>query len=132
MTTDRTQPPSDELMGKVVAKWKGWRHGSKYHPDGPRGSFFTNIVGPEHIAHPLVVDPRTDTNAALDLLGYLMGYHKACDEPIISFDTEWQIHDFACCDGVLGHPVREIPTSGEPFCIAVCWLAVDVLGVEDV
>ena len=127
--TDRTQPPSNELMCKVVAKWKGWEFDQIEHttPNGIH-RFWDNET------NEFQSDPRTDTDAALELRTDIMD----------TLDRKNQSDDFYIEEGGHGWSVVRydgdgdprdythdyFPISGEPFRTAVCWLAVDVLGVE--
>lgn len=137
-TTDRTKMPTDELMGKVVAKWKG--------VDVPFmvttstvGKGITALV-PIGRADVEVVDPRFDTNAALELLHWLANEHGLDIE-----NDQVDFHDTTPCwavkkgkhdpyGGTNEEPWewrKTIPISGEPFRTAVCWLAVQVLGLDE-
>jgi hypothetical protein len=144
MDNERSNPPSDEIMGKVVAKWKGWDFIHLLNHEDCDGKYWDDdiVYGPyscplfhqykKDAAHDLtgfVFDPRVDTDAALELLGWL------CDEMerqdgnsryIIKRDNEWQVHEHSpiYCDHI-------VPLSGEPFRRTVCWLAADVLGVTN-
>lgn len=114
--TDRTQPPSDELMCKVVTKWKGWD--GTYFASSPQQF----VADPMPAFHPILVnDPRTNTDAANDLLGWLYDEHGTLTR---SEGRQW--HWYAW-----GSDVKAtFPNSGQPFRTAVCWIAVDALGVE--
>lgn len=121
--TDRTTPPSDAAMGKVVAEWMGW---DDFIGSENGGLFGHDPKEPYETAW--VADPRTNTDAALELLGWLMDEMERLDgnsRYLIKRDAEWQLHEHS--------PIymdHIIPISGEPFRTAICWLAVDVLGVE--
>lgn len=119
--TDRTTPPSDAAMGKVVEKWKGWDFLSGDDPNIVRfeyGRYTYRTPGGFMIAD-TVADPRTDPDAALELLHWL-----------VIEEVHGPIYPQMSGGYYVGtsHDIRS--TSGQPFRTAVCWLAVDVLGVE--
>ena len=76
-----------------------------------------------------VKDPRYDTDAALELLGFVMTtMEKDARDRMLEMDVEWSLMVY---DGD-SHPWDtgvSIPISGEPFRAAVCNLAAEVLGV---
>jgi hypothetical protein len=120
--SDRTNPPSDEVMAKVVAKWRG--------VDVPFVVTISTVgkgikalvpMGREVVE---IVDPRFDTDAALELLWFLDGisaFEILAD--IRNKQTGWCIRNW-------DDMPMFIPISGQPFRTAVCWLVVDVMGVE--
>lgn len=129
MKHDRTKMPPDELMCKVVAKWKGWGEAFYEENDYPDPDAF--VQDPEWYlneeykgTYPGQPDPRSDTDAALELLHWLVN-----QSPYGRLDCVIAGWHLSMADE---NDTREhIPTSGEPFCCAVCWLARDVLGVDD-
>jgi hypothetical protein len=120
--TDRTKPPSDKLMGKVVAKWAG--HDESTHFDN--GMFYYEPHKYLECVEFICKDPRSDTDAALELLCEICERQWWIIES--TEDRGWEILpvDFDSNDQVKA----AIPISGQPFRTAVCWLAVDVMGVE--
>lgn len=146
MKHDRTKMPPDELMCKVVAKWKGWDFIHLLNHEDCDGKYWDDdiVYGPyscplfhqykKDAAHDLtgfVFDPRTDTDAALELFHSLVqevdcGYW--CSSRAWVFELNGERNE----DGYpYGCRVYDIPISGEPFRRGVCWLACDVLGVDD-
>ena len=99
MTYDRTNPPPDDLMAKVLAPFYG----------------FDTIE-----AWTETMDPRVCTDAALELLHHLVNL-----SPYGRLDCVlggWDLADENDTRAFL-------PLSSEPFRTGVAWLAVDVLGV---
>ena len=151
MTTDRTKMPPDELMGKVVAKWKGWdltehkdehgiiRKGNMYVVAGDDEDDVPSIIcmrawpaypdGWGDDVHESQSDPRTDTDAALELLHHI----EVPLDPNMSEKHWWTPKNLTTTEvSESEYRAREyIPVSGEPFRRAVCWLAVDVMEVSD-
>ena len=124
MTTDRTQPPPDDLMCKVVAKWKGWKKGVKYrhalHIQHRSGTFHNTATDEAQIP---ALDPRTDTDAALELLGWLWKRHLNYLHTVEGGKCTLY-YDMGSRYGEL------VIQGGIAFRTTVCWLAVDVLGVS--
>lgn len=121
LTHDRTKPPSDEIMARVVAEWRGWKHGLDTI-DFRHGKVFRGNGCSHYVP---VDDPRTDTDAALELF-HSVARQEVENEwggqmPIVLLPDRWRIW----VDGNR----KYLPLSGEPFRTSVCWLAVDVLGV---
>ena len=136
MTHDRTNPPPDEIMGKVVAKWKGWDDIHLLNDEDCDGNYWDvdRVYGPyscplfhqykKDAAHDLtgfVFDPRTDTNAALELLHWLVNRTQG-----IGFWWKPKSWVFDLPTGNI-----DVPISGQPMRTAVCWLAAEVLGVSN-
>ena len=119
MTHDRTNPPPDEIMGKVVAKWKGWDDSI------PVGKGLWNdshmLVQGKPPYDNATEDPRDDPNAALELLHWLVNRTQG-----IGFWWKPKSWVFDLPTGNI-----DVPISGQPMRTAVCWLAAEVLGVED-
>ena len=131
MTYDRTQPPNDELMVQVLKIIHGI--------DIPVVTTYSTVVPcPIVSLTPLgccvvdVVDPRTDTNAALDLLHWVLGEYEN-KEQYAGFYLErgnrgmWDIMRHFEGDSFPKEYKANIPISGQPMRTAVCWLAVDVM-----
>ncbi|MHA7813270.1 MAG: hypothetical protein ACX94C_07770 [Phycisphaerales bacterium] len=134
MTIDRTQPPSDEIMGKVVAKWKGWDDAFYEENDYPDQDAF--VQDPEWYlneeykgTYPGQPDPRECTDAVLELLHHI-GIPL---DPNMADRHWWTPVNLTTTEvGEAEYRSREyIPISGQPFRTAVCWLAAEVLGVTD-
>jgi hypothetical protein len=109
-------------MCKVVAKWKGWESAVLHDEVGHFGIVYPLFyrVAYRHQPSQSCRDPRTDTDAALELLHHLdmvLGVDR------VPTPTGYRVYRW--------REKIDIPTSGEPFRRAVCWLACDVLGVDD-
>lgn len=131
MTHDRSNQPSDELIAKLVAKWMNWSRGCvPVKPGLAREkvvSFMEGSGDPRDECLGAIADPRTDTDAALELLRWVeMNAPLRCEIDEVYADGTWWKYQHA--DGTSDSIV--IPISGQPFRTSVCWLAVDVLGVE--
>lgn len=127
MTNTQTQPtnerPSDEVTTKVVAKWKDM------HPVvlGTHGDLKGVFHNQERYLPTQVADPRTDTNAALELLWFVMDERLSA---VLFLDylndkgqePAWHVTGM--------HRSWLLPASGEPFRHAVVRLAAQCLGVE--
>jgi hypothetical protein len=115
---DRSSPPSDELMAKVVAEWKGW------DDSVPVGRGLWNdshmlVQGKPPYAN-ATHDPRIVTDAALELLHHCLTQGPNAGSLNSNRRGGWQ-----------ASYAEHIPVSDQPFRTAVCWLAVDVLGVAE-
>lgn len=126
----RTDRPTNEMTAKVVAKWKGWgyepriEHGSPLLNEGLR-RWQAPLADRTGNDADLVLDPRDDTDAALEL------FHWVIEK--FSYDDELERQD----DGWIFWPDPEgdgvkVPISGQPFRHAVVGLAARVLGVDEV
>jgi hypothetical protein len=117
MDNDRSSPPSDEIMGKVVAKTHKW--------ESCKGPFWNgnhNAFQCQQEPYAIVPDPRESTDAALELLHWMeYRYHH------LALNREWVREGYL----IRFQYPRLIPISGQPFRTAVCWLAADVLGVTN-
>jgi len=114
-------------MAKVVAKWKGW--------ESCKGPFWNgnhNAFQCQQEPYTIVPDPRESTDAALDLLHWVADYIIDAVEDglgVVQLQREngvWHVWNYWS-----GNEYGDIPISGQPFRTAVCWLAVDVLGVAN-
>ena len=120
--------PSDEDMVGVVKEWKEWpidcigftrRNIRLYASEGCTDSFGERLFSDEP-------DPRDDTDAALELVGWLSNIERTLPVRFII--------DELCGDWLASYwppnqknpTVVQIPTSGEPFRNAVVRLAVEV------
>jgi len=114
--------PTDEITGKVVAKWMGWE-GAAYEPEPCMGHKTVFSAVPTPGTHPIICpDPRTDDGAAMRLL-----HHIASKGPYVKM--LWNEHEWFMSDHESKLDLVSIPISGEPFRYAVVNLAADVLGV---
>ena len=111
------KPPTDEVMCKIVAKQYRW----------VRCSMNSDANNPVIVKREpcdgikVVSDPRTDPDAADELLHWVVQNHAMC---VLKSPDGWNL-----CDLVGGFIVL-IPISGEPKRTAICNLAASVLGVE--
>ena len=119
--------PSDEMMVEVVKVWQGW--GESYcFPARYPGQISCFRPKDDYDAE-YVKDPRDDTDAALELLGWLLGQMETKDQGtdyLLEHDVGWTVMRYTG----YGHPegtLHELPISGEPFRYAVCNLAVEVV-----
>lgn len=127
-----TNRPSDETTGKVVAKKAGW---DKYNTT-TAGRLHPLMVfhnGDMNAAQIPQVDPRDDTDAALELLGWIVSSQGfEIDQDWDSDETRqdgWVVYREKPYDMGYVH-YTWLPFSGEPFRHAVVELAAKVLGVE--
>jgi len=122
--------PTDEITGKVVAKWMGWERGCvPIKPGLAREKIVSFMEGDGNLQGETlgaVGDPRTDPDAALELLGWLKKQgHDISYEP---GGFRYRSGRWRCPFGS-HEDDQAIPISGEAFRYAVVNLAADVLGV---
>jgi len=112
--------PSDEITGKVVAKQYGF--------SGAKGPFWRGWNAFQSIEAPytIVKDPRYDTDAALELLHWLMWDRDDSALSINPRRNEWEVY---CNDTDM--PYDRPPISGQPFRYAVVAFAARVLKGAD-
>jgi len=128
MTHDRTRPPSDEIMARVVGEWKGWKR-PKRVTDLFSGDMLDRWLD-SFSGDPYIDCPRADTDAALELLGWLEMTDRASFQSDV-YESEIAEEAQGPCWEVTSYMgVSMIPLSGQPFRTAICWLAVDVMGVN--
>ncbi len=136
-----TDRPSDADTAMVVAEWKGWENVEVYSYLGD----LSMCVHPKHEEGDMrfegygVCDPRDDTDAALELLGWLDAKDLIADVEIDYYWTEtadgikgscWEV-ELCENDPEIGMGEVEyvhLPLSGEPFRYAVVALCVKVMG----
>lgn len=107
------QPPSDAVMCKVIAK----QFNEQVNFLVFSGDEFQVFPEPG-VAGEVYADPRTDTDAALELLCWICfnGEGSFAATAVIAFFSEWLNGEY---------------TSGQPLRTAACNLAAKVLGVDE-
>jgi len=136
---DRSAPPPDEIMARVVGEWKGWKEAHFYPPriSNPFGEGSWRSK-PDDYSAPVEVDPRFCTDAALELLGCLIEKclnhtYDASEqgEPALYMELSGHAFNKNPENHPSGYFTGNLPIcGGQPFRTAICWLAVDVMGVN--
>ena len=121
-----TDRPTDKDTAEVVAWWRGWERATSHGYDWIDANDTALAHG---VYRSLTNNPLDDTDAALELLGWLLGQMETKDQGtdyLLEHDAGWTVMRYTG----YGHPegtLHELPISGEPFRYAVCNLAVEVV-----
>lgn len=113
--------PDDQAMVSVMAEVYGdGKPPLIYEGEGQSGRFVWFSPGRVSTSR---VDPRHDTDAAMELLGWLIEKYSY-DLMLSVTDEGWKFYTSPELPGV------QIPISGPAFRAAVCNLAVELIGGE--